>query len=406
MASEELVADDSHPDAGRQAFLVDDPSFMREVVRKAIQQVLESEMTEFLQAAPYERASARNGYRSGHRPRKLRTRVGEMSMAVPTERSGKFRTRVFANYQRSEQAYVLALQEMYLQGVSTRRVREITEELCGTSFSASTVSRLTKRLDEDLTKWRTRRLTESYPYVIVDARYERIRQQERIETQGVLIISGVSGAGQRDIIGIAVANTESETSWTEIFRELCRRGLSGVRLVVSDNHEGLVAAVKRCFQKVLWQRCQTHFMHNVLALVSKSDRQALRLALRTVFDAATMEHARKRLVEVVAEWQARNEGLADKLEAETEDCLACFHFPAGHRVRIRTTNMMERINGLFRSRTRVVGIFPNVAACLRLITALAQEESCEWATQPKYLDMKELELWDALSQQPTSTSGS
>jgi len=397
MASDELVADDSHPENGRQAFLLDDPSFMQEVVRKAIQRMLEGEMTEFLQASPYERAIARRGYRSGHRPRSLRTRVGEMSLAVPTERSGRFRTKVFANYQRSEQAFVLALQEMYLQGVSTRKVRQITEELCGTSFSASTVSRLTKRLDEDLARWRNRRLTESYPYVIVDARYERVRQNERIESQGVLVISGVSGAGQRDIVGLALANTESETSWTEVFRDLARRGLKGVRLVVSDDHEGLVAAVRRCFQGALWQRCQTHFMHNMLALVSKSDRQALRLALRTVFDAATMEHARKRLAEVVAEWRQGHEELADKLEAETEDCLACFHFPAGHRIRIRTTNMMERVNEALRSRTRVVRIFPNGAACLRLITALAQEEAGEWAAQPTYLDMKELELWDALS---------
>jgi len=231
----------------------------------------------------------------------------------------------------------------------------------------------------------------------IDTRYERVRQNERIESQGVLVISGVSGAGQRDIVGLALANTESETSWTEVFRDLARRGLKGVRLVVSDDHEGLVAAVRRCFQGALWQRCQTHFMHNMLALVSKSDRQALRLALRTVFDAATMEHARKRLAEVVGEWRQGHGELADRLEAETEDCLACFHFPAGHRIRIRTTNMMERVNEALRSRTRVVRIFPNGAACLRLITALAQEEADEWAAQPTYLDMKELELWDALS---------
>ena len=163
MASDELVTDDSCPDARRQAFLIDDPSFMRDVIQKAVQRVLEGEMAEFLQAAPYERTNVRRGYRSGHRPRKLKTRVGAMSLEVPTERAGKFRTRVFANYQRSEQAFVLALQEMYLQGVSTRKVREITEELSGVSFSASTVSRLTKRLDEDLTRWRSRRLAESYP---------------------------------------------------------------------------------------------------------------------------------------------------------------------------------------------------------------------------------------------------
>ena len=396
MASNEMTADDSRSDAAEQAFLVNDPGFMQGVVRKFLQNLLEQEMAAYLHATPYERSASRLGYRSGHRPRKLVTRAGVLSLDVPTERSGNFRTAVFDRYQRSEQAFVLVLQEMYLAGVSTRKVRAITEELCGTSISASTVSRLTKRLDEDLARWRNRRLVEPYPYVIVDARYERVRQNERIEGQGVLVISGVSGKGQRDILGVAVANTESETSWTEIFRELNRRGLSGVRLVVSDNHKGLVASVRRCFQGALWQRCQTHFMHNVLALVTRRDRKALWQALRSVFDAATLEHAKTRLSEVVAEWRPRYPDLADKLEAETEDTLACFQFPAGHRVRIRTTNMMERLNEELRRRSRVISIFPNAAACLRLMTALAQEQAAEWAAQVTYLDMAELERWDTL----------
>jgi len=267
MASNEMTVDDSRSDTAKQAFLVNDPGFMQDVVRKFLQNLLEQEMTDYLHAAPYERSAGRLGYRSGRRVRKLVTRAGSLSLDVPTERTGHFRTAVFDRYQRSEQAFVLTLQEMYLAGVSTRKVRAITEELCGTAISASTVSRLTKRLDEDLARWRNRRLVESYPYLIVDARYERVRQNERIEGQGVLVISGVSGKGQRDILTVAVANTESETSWTEVFRDLSRRGLAGVRLVVSDDHEGLVASVRRCFQGALWQRCQTHFMHNVLALV-------------------------------------------------------------------------------------------------------------------------------------------
>jgi transposase-like protein len=405
MASNEMTADDSRSDAAKQAFLLDDPGFMRGVVQKFIQNLLDHEMTDYLQATPYERSAGRLGYRSGRRPRKLNTRAGVLSLDVPTERSGHFRTAVFDRYQRSEQAFVLALQEMYLQGVSTRKVRAITEELCGTSVSASTVSRLTKRLDEDLARWRNRRLVEPYPYLVVDARYERVRQNERIESQGVLVISGVSGKGQRDILGVAVANTESETSWTEIFRDLNRRGLSGVRLVVSDDHEGLVASVRRCFQKALWQRCQTHFLRNVLALVTRRDRNALRQALRTVYDAATLEHAKARLAEVVAEWRPRYPDLADKLEAETEDTLTCFQFPAGHRMRIRTTNMMERLNEELRRRSRVVRIFPNAASCLRLMTALAQEQAAEWAAQLTYLDMTELERWDTLHPpaEPTPT---
>ena len=404
MASNEMTADDSHSDTAKQAFLLNDPGFMQGVVQQFLQNLLDHEMTDYLQATPYERSAGRLGYRSGRRPRKLVTRAGTLSLDVPTERTGHFRTAVFDRYQRSEQAFVLALQEMYLQGVSTRKVRAITEELCGTSVSASTVSRLTKRLDEDLARWRNRRLVESYPYLIVDARYERVRQNERIESQGVLVISGVSGKGQRDILGVAVANTESETSWTEIFRDLNRRGLSGVRLVVSDDHEGLVASVCRCFQKALWQRCQTHFMHNVLALVTKRDRKALWQALRSIFDAVTLEHAKARLAEVVVEWRPRYPDLADKLEAETEDTLTCFQFPAGHRMRIRTTNMMERLNEELRRRSRVVRIFPNAAACLRLMTALAQEQAAEWAAQLTYLDMAELERWDMLHPEAAPTT--
>ena len=404
MASNEMTVDDSRSETARQAFLVNDPGFMQDVVRKFLQNLLEQEMTDYLHAAPYERSAGRLGYRSGRRVRKLVTRAGSLSLDVPTERTGHFRTAVFDRYQRSEQAFVLTLQEMYLAGVSTRKVRAITEELCGTAISASTVSRLTKRLDEDLARWRNRRLVESYPYLIVDARYERVRQNERIEGQGVLVISGVSGKGQRDILGVAVANTESETSWTEIFRDLNRRGLAGVRLVVSDDHEGLVASVRRCFQGALWQRCQTHFMHNVLALVTKCDRKALWQALRSIFDAPTLEHAKARLAEVVAEWRPRYPDLADKLEEETEDTLTCFQFPAGHRMRIRTTNMIERLNKELRRRSRVVSIFPNAAACLRLMTALAQEQAAEWAAQLTYLDMAELERWDMLHPQPAPTA--
>jgi len=406
MASIDVVADDSCPVSVKQAFLLDDPSFMRNVVQPYIQRLLEQEMTEFLRAGRYARTVTRRGHRSGHRPRKMKTRVGTLSLAVPTERSGRFQTAVFDRYQRSEQAFLLTLQEMYLQGVSTRKVREVTELLCATPVSASTVSRLVKQLDEDLARWRNRRLDEACPYLIVDARYERVRHDERIVSQGVLVIIGVSGKGQRDIIGVTVANTESETSWTEVFRELNRRGLHGVRLVVSDDHEGLVAGVRRCFQGVLWQRCQKHFLDNVLALAAKRDRKALWQALRTVFDAATLQHAQERLAEVVAEWRPRYPELADKLEAETPDTLACFHFPAGHRVRIRTTNMLERYNQELRRRTRVIRIFPNTASCLRLITAMAMEQAAEWAAQGTYLDMKELEQWDALatSAQPSVTS--
>jgi putative transposase len=402
MASQKIAADDSRPGEDRQAFLLDDPQLLATAVRAVLERILQAEMTDFLGAGPHERTDTRRGYRSGSRPRTLRTRVGTLGLHVPTERSGRFRTAVFDRYQRSEQAFILALQEMYIQGVSTRRVREITEELCATPVSASTVSRLTRQLDDELASWRNRPLTEAYPYVLVDARYERVRRGDRTESAGVLVVTGVSERGQRDIIGIALANTETETGWTDVFRELCRRGLHGVRLVVSDDHEGLVAAVRRCFQGALWQRCQKHFQTNVLALVSRKERPVLWQALRTIFDAATLEHARVRLAEVSAEWRPRYPELADKLEAEGEETLACYHFPPAHRVRVRTTNMVERLNEELRRRTRVVRVFPNAASCLRLVTALAKEQADEWAGAQQYLDMAVLEAWD---RQTSKTTG-
>jgi putative transposase len=386
-----IESDDRRPNDREQEFLLNDAGFLRGVVRGLVQELLEAEMDEYIGAGRYERIATRRGYRSGHRPRKLLTRLGELELAVPTERSGRHRTRLFERYQRSEQAFLLTLQEMYLAGVSTRKVRQITEELCGTEISASSVSRAVRRLDEDLVAWRNRRLSEPYPYLIVDARYGLVRQGGRVSSQGTLLVAAVSASGQRDIIGVYQANTESETSWTEVFRDLVRRGLSGVRLVVSDDHEGLVAAVRRCFQGAQWQRCQKHYLDNMLALVSKKDRRLLWQALRTIFDAASREHAVKRLAEVVAEWRESYPALADKLEAETEDTLAFYGFPTEHWLRIRTTNMLERYNEELRRRTNVIRVFPNAASCLRLIAAHAMEMADEWAAQTQYLDMSSLQ---------------
>ena len=385
------TSDDRRLEAGRQEFLINDPGFLQGVVRGLVQEFLEIEMDEYLGAGRYERVASRRGYRSGHRPRKLLTRLGELELAVPTERSGRYRTRLFERYQRSEQAFLLTLQEMYLAGVSTRKVRKITEELCGCEISASSVSRAVRRLDDELAAWRNRRLSEPYPYLIVDARYGLIRQGGRVTGQGSLLVCAVGASGWRDIIGVYQANTESETSWTEVFRDLVRRGLSGVRLVISDDHEGLVAAIRRCFQGVEWQRCQKHYQDNVLALVSKKDRALLRQALRTVFDAASRAHAERRLAEVVAEWRERYPLVADKLEAETEDTLAFYRFPAEHWLRIRTTNMLERYNEELKRRTKVIRVFPNAAASLRLTTAHAMEQAAEWAAQNQYLDMRLLD---------------
>jgi putative transposase len=376
-----------------QGILLDDPGFLKEIVERVLQELLEAEMTEHIGAAPYERAQNRKGHRNGYKPRALRTRVGTLNLLVPQDREGTFSTRLFSRYQRNEKALVLALMEMYVEGVSTRKVKEITEELCGISFSKSLVSSLASSLDSELEAWRSRRLeVETYPYLFVDARYEKVRVDHRVVNQGVLIVSGVRDDGMREILGVEVADTESEATYQELFRSLKRRGLSGVELVVSDDHEGLKAAVARHFQGASWQRCQVHYARNLLGMVSYASRKELAADLRAIFAAPAKEQALQIASSVARKWRKKaNEKVAEHVEEHIEECLTCLTFPESHRRRIRTTNGLERLNQEIKRRTRVVRIFPNREACLRLVTALAVEQSEEWVTGRRYLDMSEPE---------------
>lgn len=375
-----------------QEVLLDAPAFLREIVERVLQELLETEMTEHIGAAPYERTENRNGHRNGHKPRVLRTRVGTLNLLVPQDRDGTFSTRLFARYQRNEKALVLALMEMYIEGVSTRKVTEVTEALCGTSFSKSLVSQLAGRLDAELEAWRSRPLeAESYPYVFVDARYEKVRVGHRVVSQGVQVVSAVRDDGLREILGVEVADTESEATYQELFRSLKRRGLKGVELVVSDDHEGLKAALARHFQGASHQRCQVHYSRNLLGMVGASKRKELAADLRAIFAAPAREQALRIASSVAQKWREQgHEKVAEHLEEHVEECLSCLSFPESHRRRIRTTNGQERLNQEIRRRTRVVRIFPNREACLRLVTALCVEQSEEWVTGRRYLDMEEL----------------
>jgi putative transposase len=271
-----------------QAILLDDPDFLRGIVERALQAVLEGEMTAHLGAARYERGEGRTGYRNGHKPRSLTTRVGTLELRVPQDRDGTFSTDLFARYQRSEQALVTALMEMYLQGVSTRNVAAITEELCGTAFSKSHISALVGRLDPELKAWRERPLTAAYPYLVVDARYEHARVDGRVVTLAVLVVAGVRDDGRREVLAVEEADTESEATYHDLFRRLRDRGLRGVELVTSDDHRGLKAAIDRHFQGASWQRCQVHFARNLLGMVGAKHRARLGEDLRGIF-AATAE---------------------------------------------------------------------------------------------------------------------
>lgn len=375
-----------------QEILLDDPAFLREIVERVVQQILEAEMTEHIGAASYKRSTTRTGHRNGHKPRTLRTRVGTLNLSVPQDREGTFSTRLFSRYQRNEKALCLALMQMYVEGVSTRKVKEVTEELCGTSFSKSLVSSLAGSLDSELEAWRMRGLeAASYPYLFVDARYEKVRVGHKVVSQGVLLVSAVRDDGFREILAVEVADTESEATYQELFRSLKSRGLSGVELVVSDDHKGLKAAIARHFQGASWQRCQVHYARNLLGMVGANKRKELSEGLRGVFAAASREVALRLASELAAHWRGSHPRIAEHIEEHIEACLSCLAFPDSHRRRIRTTNGLERLNQEIKRRTRVVRIFPNRQACLRLVSALAVEQSEEWVTGRRYLDMRDLE---------------
>ena len=285
------------------------------------------------------------------------------------EREATFRTELFDRYQRSEKASVRRTAGRHadgdgglkavLEGVSTRKVQEVTEVLCGTSFSKSTVSRLVGSLDADLRVWRERPLTMAYPYLVVDARYEHARISGQVVSQGVLIVKGVREDGLRELLAVEVADTESDATYEDLFRRLRDRGLHGVRLITSDDHRGLVNAIRKHFQGVVWQRCQVHVVRNAQRKVARSHRAALAAGIEAVFNAPTLAWARELKREVVDRWARSHPKLAEWLESALEDALACFAFPEAHRRRIRSTNGLERFNQELKRRTRVVRIFPN-----------------------------------------------
>lgn len=357
---------------------------MRALVQRVVQQVLEAEMTSFLN---YERSSERRGYRNGYKARLLKTRVGELELLVPKDRDGQFQTELFERYQRSEKALVLAIVQMYVEGVSTRRVRDITEALCGLEIGKSQVSALAQKLDEEIRQWRERAIEKSYPYLMIDARYEKVRRGGEVISQGVLIVVGISAEGWREVLGVWVADSESEASWGEVFSDLSRRGLRGVRYLVSDDHQGMRKAIDRHFQGVVWQRCQVHMLRNVLNHTAARDKAMVLGALRTITEAPTLIAARKALSEAVETLGRRAPKAAALLDSCGEEILSVYQLPERHRKRMRSTNMLERVNQEIKRRTRVIRIFPNEQACVRLVSTLMMELNQEWMERI-YLSME------------------
>ncbi|MFN9920984.1 MAG: IS256 family transposase [Acidobacteriota bacterium] len=373
-----------------KAVMAQDEDFMKQLVQEVLQQVLEAEMDETLQAGKSERNASRLGYRSGHYGRSLVTRVGKIELRVPQDRQGRFRTEVFERYQRSEKALVGALTEMYVQGVSTRKVKAITEELCGHEFSASTISRLNQQLDEELKKFAGRRLEEDYPYLIVDARYEKVREDGVIRSRAVLIAIGVNWDGRRCVLGVELANRESASSWKEFLLDLKKRGLRGVELAVSDDHAGLRKAIAEVLPEAAWQRCYVHFLRNALDhLPRKADDDCL-MELRWLYDRRDLDEARRDLAAWLKKWEPRYAKLCQWVEDNIEQTLTFYRLPLAHHKHLKSTNMLERVNEELKRRTLVVRIFPNAESCLRLVRALAIEIHEDWVEAIRYLNMTQL----------------
>ena len=357
---------------------------LRSMVETVVQERIDTEFAQFVGAAPYERTADRRGYRNGSYRRAFTTRVGAMQLAIPRDRAGLFRPSLFAKYERSEQALVLAMIEMYFHGVSTRKVNTIVEQLCGTSVSASEVSALTRKLDATLTGWRERSLTESaYAALIVDAHVEQVRREGHVRGTAALWVVGVTPDGYREHLGVWMGPSESEASWASVFQDLVERGLHGVTYVVSDEHVGLVAALRRYFPEALHQRCQVHYQRNALSKVTSERLQlVIRQGLRDAWTAPTREEATSRLARLIDDLRPDAPRLADWL-ADTHDAtLACYaHERDDVQHKLRTTNALERHHKEVRRRTRVIGIFPHEASLLRLITALAIEQNDRWRQQ-------------------------
>jgi len=361
-----------------------------EMLRVLINQVMQAERSNYLQAGEYERTEDRKGHANGYKPKTVRTRMGEITFAVPQVREGGFYPSALEKGLRSERALVATLAEMYVQGVSTRKVKAITEELCGIEVSAMQVSRATAQLDEVLQEWRERPLGE-IAYLFVDARYEKVRQAGQVRDAAVLVASGITPQGERQVLGVSVSLSEHEAHWKAFLKGLKDRGLNGVKLVISDDHEGLGAARRAVLGSIPWQRCQFHLQQNVGAYLP---RQSMRLEvaadIRSMFNAPDRKTAEGLLQEAIQKYAVPAPRLSAWLEDNLTEGFTVYDYSLEHRRTIRTTNSLERINKEIRRRTRVVGVFPNEASCLRLISAILMEISEEWQIGKHYCAGKSL----------------
>lgn len=356
-----------------------------EMIRVLLNAAMQAERQQYLGVGPYERSPDRRDQANGYKSKTVTTRVGDISLDVPQVRRGDFYPQALEKGLRSERALTLALAEMYVQGVSTRKVAAITEQLCGKAICSSQVSRASAQLDEIVQHWRTRPLGVC-PYLYLDARYEQVRVAGLVRDVAVLIAVGVTETGHRQILGVSVSLSEAEVHWRTFLQSLVARGLGGMQLIISDAHQGLQTARQAVLGAIPWQRCQFHLQQNAQAYVPRQDlKTEVAADIRAIFNTANRTEADARLTKTVEKYAKSAPKLASWLETNLPQGLTVFSFPTPHRRLIRTTNGLERLNREIRRRTRVVSIFPNEAACLRLVSALLMETSDEWETGKAYL---------------------
>lgn len=370
-----------------EALVAKDGDVMKALMKEALQEVLDAEMTALLGASPGERTDERTGYRAGYYSRGLITRIGKLELRVPRDRHGEFSTALFERYQRSEKALVAALAEMYVQGVSTRKVKAISEELCGHRFSASAISAINKSLDEALARFALRELEESYPYLIIDARYERVREAGVIRTRAVLIAIGVNWDGHRQVLAVELVNRESQTSWKDFLVRLKERGLNAVEFVVSDDHAGLKKAISEVLPEAAWQRCYVHFLRNALDYLPRKANDDCLQELRWLYDRRDIEEVQRDLATWISKWSGKYPKLVDWVESNIGETLTFYRLPREHHKHMKSTNMLERLNEEIKRRTHIVRIFPNAESCLRLVRALCVEIHETWLEDHRYLNM-------------------
>ncbi|MBP6952568.1 MAG: IS256 family transposase [Alphaproteobacteria bacterium] len=362
---------------------------LSQAVEIILNEAMKVERSQHLKAVPYERTEDRVGYANGFKPKQIKSRVGQLNVNVPQVRESDFYPSSLEKGMRSERALRAALAEMYVTGVSTRKVEKITQKLCGLSVTSSEVSRATKLLDEEMTQWRERSLGPCR-YVYFDAQYEKRQEKGCILDMAVLTAIGVNEEGKRQVLGISISASEAEVHWREFFSSLIKRGLQGVELIISDAHEGLKAARKKVFPGVKWQRCQFHLQQNAQAYVPRIGlRKEVSSDIRAVFNAPNENEAQRLLNMTVEKYKQVAPKLSQWMENNIPEGLAVFQFPEEHRKKIRTTNGLERVNREIYRRTRVVSIFPNEDACLRLVSAILMEIHQDWATERKYLNLED-----------------